>query len=97
MTGFIVFLLSFFGGTEGQTDIRHSILIISEDADAAHESPPAEGAHTGHLLFSDIVQVDGSTDSASPFYPYPQVPLGWRRAILEWDDGWWYLDFADRR
>jgi osmotically-inducible protein OsmY len=32
-----------------------------------------------------------------PFYPYPQVPLGWRRVTLEWDDGWWFLDFDDRR
>ena len=32
-----------------------------------------------------------------PFYPYPQVPLGWRRVALEWDDGWWYLDFDNRR
>jgi hypothetical protein len=31
-----------------------------------------------------------------PFYPYPQVPLGWRKVALEWDDGWWYLDFHDR-
>lgn len=28
-----------------------------------------------------------------PFYPYPQVPLGWRKVSLEWDDGWWFLDF----
>ena len=31
-----------------------------------------------------------------PFYPYPQVPLGWRRVSLEWDDGWWFLDFDER-
>ena len=31
-----------------------------------------------------------------PFYPYPQVPLGWRRVSLEWDDGWWWLDFDYR-
>lgn len=31
-----------------------------------------------------------------PFYPYPQVPMGWRKISLEWDDGWWYLDFTDR-
>jgi hypothetical protein len=31
-----------------------------------------------------------------PFYPYPQVPLGWRRVALEWDDGWWMLDFHER-
>ena len=32
-----------------------------------------------------------------PFYPYPQVPMGWRKVTLEWDDGWWMLDFKDRR
>jgi osmotically-inducible protein OsmY len=31
-----------------------------------------------------------------PFYPYPQVPLGWRSVTLEWDDGHWFLDFNDR-
>jgi hypothetical protein len=30
-----------------------------------------------------------------PFYPYPQVPLGWRKVSLEWDNGWWMLDFKD--
>jgi hypothetical protein len=30
-----------------------------------------------------------------PFYPYPQVPMGWRKVTLEWDDGWWFLDFRD--
>ena len=30
-----------------------------------------------------------------PFYPYPQVPLGWRKVTLEWHDGWWNLDFDD--
>jgi hypothetical protein len=30
-----------------------------------------------------------------PFYPYPQVPLGWRKVVLEWHDGWWFLDFDD--
>jgi len=23
------------------------------------------------------------------------VPLGWRKVTLEWDDGWWMLDFKD--
>ncbi|MCH2115876.1 MAG: BON domain-containing protein [Pirellulales bacterium] len=32
-----------------------------------------------------------------PFYPYPQVPLGWRKVTLEWDDGFWNLDFSDCR
>jgi hypothetical protein len=25
------------------------------------------------------------------------VPLGWRKVTMEWDDGWWMLDFKDRR
>ena len=32
-----------------------------------------------------------------PFYPYPQVPLGWRKVTLEWDDGWWFLDFKSKK
>ena len=31
-----------------------------------------------------------------PFYPYPQVPLGWRSAQLDWDDGNWNLNFRPR-
>jgi osmotically-inducible protein OsmY len=31
-----------------------------------------------------------------PFYPYPQVPLGWRRVELKWKDGWWMLDFKEK-
>jgi hypothetical protein len=30
-----------------------------------------------------------------PFYPYPQVPLGWRKVTLEHHNGWWCLDFDD--
>ena len=28
-----------------------------------------------------------------PFYPYPQVPMGWREVRLRWDDGFWQLNF----
>ena len=28
-----------------------------------------------------------------PFYPYPQVPRGWREVSLDWDDGYWQLNF----
>jgi osmotically-inducible protein OsmY len=31
-----------------------------------------------------------------PYYPYPQVPLGWRKSTLEWDDGSWNLKFNSR-
>ncbi len=30
-----------------------------------------------------------------PPYPFPKVPLGWRKIKLEWDDGhWWYSKVA---
>jgi hypothetical protein len=25
-----------------------------------------------------------------PYYPFPRVPLGWRKVQLEWEDGHWY-------
>lgn len=31
-----------------------------------------------------------------PFHPYPQIPLGWRKVQLEWDDGYWQLNFRPR-
>src|SRR5580698_1590605 len=31
-----------------------------------------------------------------PFYPYPQVPLNWRKVTLEWSDGHWDLNFDSR-
>ncbi len=31
-----------------------------------------------------------------PFYPYPQVPLGWRKVTLQWKDGWWQLNFNSK-
>lgn len=29
-----------------------------------------------------------------PYYPFPKVPLGWRKVILEWEDGHWYIGRA---
>jgi len=26
-----------------------------------------------------------------PFYPFPKVPLGWRKVTLEWEDGYWFI------
>ncbi len=26
-----------------------------------------------------------------PFYPFPKVPLGWRKVTLEWEDGHWWI------
>jgi hypothetical protein len=26
-----------------------------------------------------------------PYYPFPKVPLGWRKVLLEWEDGHWWI------
>lgn len=26
-----------------------------------------------------------------PYYPFPKVPLGWRKVVLEWEDGFWWI------
>lgn len=37
----------------------------------------------------------GAWPYVGPYYPYPQVPDGWRKVTLEWHDGYWHLDFDD--
>jgi hypothetical protein len=58
---------------------------------------PAYAAHPNYAAVSYPCQYSATAwPYIGPFYPYPQVPLGWRKVSLEWDDGWWYLDFYDR-
>ncbi|MEM9588182.1 MAG: BON domain-containing protein [Planctomycetota bacterium] len=58
---------------------------------------PGYAAHPNYAAVSYPQQYSPSAfPYIGPFYPYPQVPLGWRKVSLEWDDGWWYLDFTDR-
>jgi hypothetical protein len=33
---------------------------------------------------------------AGSFHPYPQIPVGWRKSQLEWDDGYWQMNFRPR-
>jgi hypothetical protein len=58
---------------------------------------PGYAAHPNYAALTYPQQYSPSAwPYIGPFYPYPQVPLGWRKVSLEWDDGWWYLDFTDR-
>ena len=58
---------------------------------------PSYAAHPNYAALTYPKQYSASAwPFIGPFYPYPQVPLGWRRVSLEWDDGWWFLDFDDR-
>ena len=38
-----------------------------------------------------------SGDPGLPARCQDAVLCGWRRVTLEWDDGWWYLDFDAKR
>ncbi len=58
---------------------------------------PGYAAHPNYAAVTYPQQYSPSAwPFIGPFYPYPQVPLGWRKVSLEWDDGWWFLDFTDR-
>ena len=59
---------------------------------------PSYAAHPNYAAVTYPKQYSPSAwPYIGPFYPYPQVPLGWRKVTLEWDDGWWFLDFSSRR
>ena len=62
-----------------------------------------EYAYPGYSAYPNYASVTYPTQYSpsawpyiGPFYPYPQVPLGWRKAALEWDDGSWNLSFNSR-
>ena len=58
---------------------------------------PGYAAHPNYAALSYPQQYSPSAfPYIGPFYPYPQVPMGWRKVSLEWDDGWWFLDFTDK-
>jgi BON domain len=59
---------------------------------------PSYAAHPNYAAVTYPKQYSPSAwPYIGPFHPYPQVPLGWRKVTMEWDDGWWMLDFKDRR
>jgi hypothetical protein len=58
---------------------------------------PAYAQYPNYAAVSYPTQYSASAwPYIGPFYPYPQVPLGWRKATLEWDDGYWNLSFSPR-
>lgn len=66
--------------------------------DNAHMPGYAWPSYAAYPNYSAVTYPKQYSPSAwpyiGPFYPYPQVPLGWRKVCLEWDDGWWQLDFS---
>lgn len=57
---------------------------------------PSYAAHPNYAALTAPKQYSPTAwPYIGPFYPYPQVPLGWRKVTMEWHDGWWQLDFDD--
>lgn len=67
--------------------------------DRPHMPCYAWPSYASHPNYAGVTYPNQYSASAwpyiGPFYPYPQVPLGWRRVTMEWKDGWWWLDFND--
>ncbi len=58
---------------------------------------PSYAAHPNYAQVSYPKEYSASAwPYIGPFYPYPQIPMGWRQAQLEWDDGHWSLNFRPR-
>jgi len=79
---------------------RSAAVTMPAQGDAANlpgYSWPSYAAHPNYAGVSYPGQYSASAwPYIGPFYPYPQVPLGWRKVTLEWDDGWWWLDFNNK-
>ncbi|MBN2292091.1 MAG: BON domain-containing protein [Pirellulales bacterium] len=78
------------GGNTGITPARY------DHPNCPNYAWPSYAAHPNYAAVTYPRQYSAKCwPYIGPFYPYPQVPLGWRKVTLEWDDGWWMLDFKD--
>jgi hypothetical protein len=68
---------------------------ITPDMQAPPLPPYAWPTYAPHNNASRIAYPQAHPYNAFPFigpyYPFPKVPLGWRKVTLEWEDGHWYL------
>lgn len=91
------------GGYAGGAPMGMSHVPASSGAGVSYDNPqmpgyawPSYAASPNYAALTYPQQYSASAwPYIGPFYPYPQVPLGWRKVTLEWDDGWWFLDFKD--
>lgn len=65
------------------------------DLQAPHLPPYAWPTYAPYNNVSRVAYPEAYPYNAFPFigpyYPFPKVPLGWRKVTLEWEDGHWYL------
>jgi hypothetical protein len=68
---------------------------ISPDLQAPPLPPYAWPTYAPHNNISRVGYPQAYPYNAFPFigpyYPFPKVPLGWRKVTLEWEDGHWYI------
>jgi hypothetical protein len=91
------------GAARTGTPIPTGIPASSQPQRVAYDQPnmPCYSwpSYASHPNYAGVTYPNQYSASAwpyiGPFYPYPQVPLGWRKVTMEWKDGWWWLDFND--
>jgi hypothetical protein len=68
---------------------------ITPDLQAPPLPPYAWPTYAPHNNVSRVAYPESYPYNAFPFigpyYPFPKVPLGWRKVTLEWEDGHWYM------
>ena len=68
---------------------------VSPDQQAPPLPPYAWPTYAPHNNVSRVAYPEAYPYNAFPFigpyYPFPKVPLGWRKVTLEWEDGHWFL------
>jgi len=68
---------------------------IGPDLQAPPLPPYAWPTYAPHNNVSRVAYPEAYPYNAFPFigpyYPFPKVPLGWRKVTLEWEDGHWYM------
>lgn len=78
------------GAAGGQAPVRY------DQPNMPNYAWPSYAAHPNYAALTYPKQYSATAwPYIGPFYPYPQVPLGWRKVTMEWHDGWWFLDFKD--
>ncbi len=86
------------GGTfGGAADMGYGQGVVYDQAQLPGYAWPSYSSYPNYAALSYPKQYSPQAwPYIGPFYPYPQVPLGWRKVSLEWDDGWWMLDFTSK-
>jgi hypothetical protein len=86
---------SSYGGYAGGSG--YGAGVVYDQAQLPNYAWPSYAAYPNYAALSYPKQYSPQAwPYIGPFYPYPQVPLGWRKVCLEWDDGWWMLDFTSK-